>query len=64
MHNRVVDRAAAHATSAELAVRDWLLVALSFSTGIYEAKPRIARDRCSSTSPSAPTATRRPTWPG
>jgi uncharacterized membrane protein YoaK (UPF0700 family) len=37
MHNRVVDRAAAHATSAELAVRDWLLVALSFSTGIYEA---------------------------
>jgi uncharacterized membrane protein YoaK (UPF0700 family) len=37
MHNRVVDRSAAHATPALLAVRDWLLVALSFSTGIYEA---------------------------
>ena len=37
MHDRVVDRAAPHATRAELLVRDWLLVALSFSTGIYEA---------------------------
>ena len=37
MHDRVVDRAAPHATRAELQVRDWLLVALSFSTGIYEA---------------------------
>ncbi len=36
-HDRVVDRAALHATPALLAVRDWLLVALSFSTGIYEA---------------------------
>src|ERR1700742_2635215 len=35
--DRVVDRAAAHATPAELAVRDWLLVGLSFATGIYEA---------------------------
>lgn len=30
-NDRVVDRAAAHATPAELAVRDWLLVGLSFS---------------------------------
>jgi uncharacterized membrane protein YoaK (UPF0700 family) len=37
VNNRVVDRAAAHATPAELAVRDWLLVGLSFATGIYEA---------------------------
>ena len=37
MHDRVVDRAAAHATPRDLAVRDWLLVGLSFSTGIYEA---------------------------
>jgi len=37
MNDRVVDRAAAHATPAELAVRDWLLVGLSFATGIYEA---------------------------
>ena len=36
MPDRVVDLAAAHATPAHLAVRDWLLVALSFSTGIYE----------------------------
>jgi uncharacterized membrane protein YoaK (UPF0700 family) len=36
MPDRVVDLAAAHATPALLAVRDWLLVALSFSTGIYE----------------------------
>jgi uncharacterized membrane protein YoaK (UPF0700 family) len=35
--DRVVDRAAAHATPAELAVRDWLLVGLSFSAGMYEA---------------------------
>src|ERR1700733_6200063 len=34
--DRVVDLAAQHATPAHLAVRDWLLVALSFSTGIYE----------------------------
>ena len=37
MNDRVVDRAAVHATPAELAVRDWLLVGLSFSTGMYEA---------------------------
>jgi hypothetical protein len=37
MHDRVVDRSAAHATPTELAVRDWLLVALSFATGTYEA---------------------------
>jgi uncharacterized membrane protein YoaK (UPF0700 family) len=37
MNDRVVDRAAAHATPAELAVRDWLLVGLSFATGMYEA---------------------------
>jgi uncharacterized membrane protein YoaK (UPF0700 family) len=37
MNDRVADRAAAHATAAELAVRDWLLVGLSFSTGMYEA---------------------------
>ena len=37
MQDRVVDRAAAHATPAELAVRDWLLVGLSFATGMYEA---------------------------
>ncbi|HEY4464012.1 MAG TPA: YoaK family protein [Streptosporangiaceae bacterium] len=37
MHDRVVDRAAKHATPAHLAIRDWLLVALSFSTGVYEA---------------------------
>lgn len=37
MHDRVVDRAAQHAAPRLLAVRDWLLVALSFSTGTYEA---------------------------
>jgi uncharacterized membrane protein YoaK (UPF0700 family) len=37
MHDRVADRAAADATPAHLAVRDWLLVALAFSSGIYEA---------------------------
>jgi uncharacterized membrane protein YoaK (UPF0700 family) len=37
MSDRDVDRAAAHATPRDLAVRDWLLVGLSFSTGIYEA---------------------------
>ena len=37
MHDRVVDRAAAYTTPGRLAVRDWLLVALSFSTGMYEA---------------------------
>ncbi len=37
MNDRVVDRAAAHATPAELAVRDWLPVGLSFATGMYEA---------------------------
>ena len=36
MPDRVVDLAAQHATPTLLAVRDWLLVALSFSTGIYE----------------------------
>jgi uncharacterized membrane protein YoaK (UPF0700 family) len=37
MNDRVVDRAAAQATLAGLAVRDWLLVGLSFSAGMYEA---------------------------
>jgi uncharacterized membrane protein YoaK (UPF0700 family) len=37
MNDRVVDRAAAHATPAELAIRDWLLVGLSLATGMYEA---------------------------
>jgi uncharacterized membrane protein YoaK (UPF0700 family) len=37
MNGRVVDRAAAHATPAELAIRDWLLAGLSFATGVYEA---------------------------
>jgi uncharacterized membrane protein YoaK (UPF0700 family) len=37
MPDRVVDRAAAHATPAELATRDWLLTGLSFATGVYEA---------------------------
>ena len=37
MNNRVTDRAAAHATTAELAIRDGLLTGLSFATGIYEA---------------------------
>jgi hypothetical protein len=37
MNDRVVDRAAVHATPMDLAVRDWLLVGLSFTTGIYEA---------------------------
>jgi len=37
MHDRVLDRSVAHATPGQLVVRDWLLVALSFSTGIYEA---------------------------
>ena len=37
MNDRVVDRAAAHATPAELAVRDWLLVGLSLATGMYAA---------------------------
>jgi len=32
-----VDLAAAHATPALLTVRDWLLVVLAFSSGIYEA---------------------------
>ncbi len=35
--DRRVDRAAAHPTPAQLAVRDWLLVALAFSAGIYDA---------------------------
>jgi uncharacterized membrane protein YoaK (UPF0700 family) len=35
--NRVEDRAAAEATPAEVAVRDWLLAGLSFSAGMYEA---------------------------
>jgi uncharacterized membrane protein YoaK (UPF0700 family) len=37
MNDRVTDRAAAHATLGELAVRDRLLAGLSFATGIYEA---------------------------
>jgi uncharacterized membrane protein YoaK (UPF0700 family) len=35
--NRRVNRSAAHATPTLLAVRDWLLVVLAFSSGIYEA---------------------------
>jgi uncharacterized membrane protein YoaK (UPF0700 family) len=35
--NRRVDRAAAYSTPALLAVRDRLLIALAFSSGIYEA---------------------------
>ena len=37
MPDRVVDSAAMHATTAELAIRDWLLVGLSLSAGMYEA---------------------------
>jgi uncharacterized membrane protein YoaK (UPF0700 family) len=37
MNDGVADRAAAHPTPAELAVRDWLLAGLSFSAGMYEA---------------------------
>jgi uncharacterized membrane protein YoaK (UPF0700 family) len=37
MHDRAVDRTPPPAASALLAVRDWLLVALSFAAGIYEA---------------------------
>ena len=37
MNDRVEDGAPARATPADLAVRDWLLVGLSFTTGIYEA---------------------------
>jgi hypothetical protein len=37
MPGRGADRATAHTTPAELAVRDWLFVALSFATGMYEA---------------------------
>jgi len=37
MNDRVAGPAATHATPAELAVRDWLLVGLSFATGTYEA---------------------------
>ena len=36
MPDRVVDLAAQHASPGLLAVRDWLLVALAFATGIYE----------------------------
>ena len=36
MPDRVVDLAAQHASPRLLAVRDWLLVALAFATGIYE----------------------------
>jgi uncharacterized membrane protein YoaK (UPF0700 family) len=37
MHDTVADRAAPLAAPTLVAVRDWLLVALSFSTGIYDA---------------------------
>jgi uncharacterized membrane protein YoaK (UPF0700 family) len=37
MHDRVVDQAAMYTTPARLLIRDWLLVALSFSAGMYEA---------------------------
>ncbi len=37
MQERVPDRSAAHAPPHLLEVRDWLLVALSFSAGVYEA---------------------------
>ena len=35
--DRSVDLAAAHASPASLVVRDWLLVGLAFSSGMYEA---------------------------
>jgi uncharacterized membrane protein YoaK (UPF0700 family) len=35
--DRIVDRAAAHASPALLTVRDWLLIALAFASGLYEA---------------------------
>jgi Protein of unknown function (DUF1275) len=37
VHDTVAGRAAANASPVHLAVRDWLLVALSFSSGSYEA---------------------------
>lgn len=37
MYDRVVDRAAVGAALKLLVVRDWLLVALAFASGIYEA---------------------------
>jgi hypothetical protein len=37
MQERVPDRSAAHAPAHLLEVRDWLLVALAFSAGAYEA---------------------------
>ena len=37
MDDRVVDRAARYATPTRLAIRDWLLVALAFASGMYEA---------------------------
>jgi uncharacterized membrane protein YoaK (UPF0700 family) len=37
MHERVIDRSAAHALPHELRTRDWLLVALAFASGIIEA---------------------------
>jgi uncharacterized membrane protein YoaK (UPF0700 family) len=37
MHDRVLDRAARFASPASLRTREWLLVALSFSSGVYEA---------------------------
>lgn len=37
MHDKAAGRAAPYATPADLAVRDWLLAALSLATGIYEA---------------------------
>ena len=37
MYNRIVDRAAPHTPPALLTVRDWLLVALAFASGMYEA---------------------------
>jgi uncharacterized membrane protein YoaK (UPF0700 family) len=36
-HDRVVDRAAAHAPRPLLTLRDWLLVALAFSAGVFDA---------------------------
>jgi hypothetical protein len=43
MNDRVAGRAAAHTTPTDLAVRDWLLVGLSFTAGTYEAICRITR---------------------
>jgi len=62
MNDRVVDRAAAHATPAELAVRDWLLVGLartrSRSSSPSPRSRQVSRWRCRSSRHSP--AIRRP----